>query len=169
MDMKTLRKRCAARIRDLPIENPFDIQIFSVSIGEGRGRPIVLQPISLHGVVSGAWAAMESIDIVFYEQHAIPFHQQHIILHELSHILCEHQGFDFTEQGLRSLLLTDVPIERLRTLQSNHYSDEEEREAEMLASLILERVNNAQADNSIKDPNISGTLQLLDDLEGMTS
>jgi hypothetical protein len=119
----------------------------------------VLQPISLHGVVSGAWAAMESIDIVFYEQHATPFHQQHIILHELSHILCEHQGFDFTEEGLRSLLLTDAPIERLRTLQSNHYSDEEEREAEMLASLILERVNNAQADNAIKDPNISGTLQ----------
>lgn len=57
------------------------------------------------------------------------------------------------------MLLTDAPIERLRTLQSNHYSDEEEREAEMLASLILERVNNAQADNAIKDPNISGTLQ----------
>jgi hypothetical protein len=75
----------------------------------------------------------------------------------------------FTEEGLRSLLLTDVPIERLRALQSHHYSDGEEREAEMLASLIPERVNNAQADNAIKDANISGTLQLLDDQEGMTS
>jgi len=169
MDMKMLRKRCAARIRDLPITNPFDVQIFSTLVSERHGRPIVLHPIALHGVVSGAWAAMESIDIVFYEQHATPFHQQHIVLHELSHILCEHQGFAITDEGLRSLLLTDVPIERLRTLQSNHYSDKDEREAEVLASLILERVNNAQADTSISDPNIAGTLQLLDDLEGMTS
>jgi hypothetical protein len=132
MDMKTLRRRCAARIRDLPIPNPFDIEIFVASVAERRGRPIVLQPISLHGVVSGAWAAMESIDIVFYEQHATPFHQQHIALHELSHILCEHRGFAITEEGLRSLLLADVPIERLRTLQSHHYSDEDEQEAEML-------------------------------------
>ncbi|MCA1723417.1 MAG: hypothetical protein LC748_04035 [Thermomicrobia bacterium] len=169
MDMKMLRKRCAARIRDLPIPNPFDMQIFSTLVSERHKRPIVLHPIALHGVVSGAWAAMESIDIVFYEQHATPFHQQHIVLHELSHILCDHQGFAITDEGLRSLLLTDVPIERLRTLQSNHYSDEDEREAEVLASLILERVNNAQADTSISDPNIVGTLQLLDDLEGMTS
>ena len=169
MDMKTLRRRCAARIRDLAIPNPFDIEIFVASVAECRGRPIVLQPISLHGVVSGAWAAMESIDIVFYEQHATLFHQQHIALHELSHILCEHRGFATTEESLRSLLLADVPIERLRTLQSHHYSDEDEQEAEVLASLILERVNNAQADTAVSDPNIAGTLQLLDDLEGMTS
>lgn len=169
MDIKTLRKRCAARIRDLPIPNPFDVQIFSTFIAERHGRPIVLQPIALHGVVSGAWAAMESIDIVFYEQHATPFHQQHIILHELGHILCEHRGFAITEEGLRSLPLADVPIERLRTLQSHPYSDEDEQEAEVLASLILERVNNAQADTAVSDPNIAGTLQLLDDLEGMTS
>ncbi|MHB8645639.1 MAG: hypothetical protein ACYDAR_07610 [Thermomicrobiales bacterium] len=169
MDMKTLRKRCAARIPDLPIPFPFDVQIFTSSLAERRGRPIALQPMSLHGVISGAWVAMPSVDVVVYDQYTTPLHQQHIILHELSHIICEHEGIDSSEKGLQSLLFAHIPVARLRTLQDDQYSDGEEQEAEVLASLILERVSNAQTDSSISDPYIAGTLQVLDDLEGMTS
>ncbi len=169
MDMKTLRKRCAARIADLPIPIPFDVQIFVASLAERRGRPIALEPMSLQGVVSGAWVAMPSVDVVVYEQHAMPLHQRHIILHELSHIICEHQGIDSSEKGLQSLFSAPIAAARLRTLQDDQYSDGEEQEAEVLASLILERVSNAQTDSSISDPYITGTLQVLDDLEGMTS
>ncbi len=125
--------------------------------------------MALNGGVSGAWVAMPSVDIVFFEEQTSPLHRQHVILHELSHILCDHRGIATGVEGLQSLLHATATIERLRALQRNHYSDEEEQEAEILASLILERVNHAQANTAIGDPDIAGTLRLLDNLEGMCS
>lgn len=169
MEMKMVRRRCEARLRGISIPIPFDIATFSEIVANGRGRPISLQPMTLNGEVSGAWVAMPSVDIVFFEERTSPLHQQHIILHELSHILCDHRGIALNVDGLRSLLSSTAPVKRLRVLQRNHYSDEEEQEAEILASLILDFVNHAQANIAIGDPDIAGTLRLLDNLEGMRS
>src|SRR6266567_4069829 len=132
MDMKMVRRRCEARLRDVTIPIPFDIETFSEVIASRRGRPISLQPMTLNGEVSGAWVAMPSVDIVFFEDWTSPLHRQHIILHELSHILCDHNGIALDIAGIQSLLRSTTPVERLRALQRNHYSDEEEQEAEIL-------------------------------------
>src|SRR5436309_4827902 len=97
MDMKTLRRRYAARIRDLPIPIPFDTQIFITAIADRRGRPIVLQPMPLLGEPFGAWIEESSVDVAFYERHTTPLHRQHIILHEIAHSLCNHQGINADE------------------------------------------------------------------------
>lgn len=166
MDMKTLRRRYAARIHDLPIPIPFDTQIFTSIVADRRGRSIVLQPMPLLGEPFGAWIEESTVDVVFYEQHTTPLHQQHIILHELGHILCSHHGINADE--LITSLSPDIGQsgERLRALRDGRYTEEEEREAEMIATLILTRVTNAQANTTDPDPDITGTLRLLDSLEG---
>jgi Zn-dependent peptidase ImmA (M78 family) len=167
MDMRTLCRRYAARIRDLPIPIPFDTQIFTCAVADRRGRPIVLQPMPLLGETFGAWIEESSVDVVFYEQHTTSLHQQHIILHELGHILCNHQGIDADEIRSSSLPGTRQSGERLRALRNGRYTEEEEREAEMFATLILTRVMSAQANTTTLDPDITDTLRLLDSLEGL--
>jgi Zn-dependent peptidase ImmA (M78 family) len=167
MDMRTLRRRYAARIRDLPIPIPFDTEIFTSAIADRRGRPIVLQPMPLLGETFGAWIEESSVDVVFYEQHTTPLHQQHIILHELGHILCNHQGIEADELSASSLPDAGQSGKRLRALRDGRYTEEEEREAEMIATLILMQVTSAQANTTARDPDITGTLRLLDSLEGL--
>lgn len=166
MDMKTLRKRCAARIHDLPVPIPFDTQIFVASLAGRRGRPIVLCPMALRGESFGAWIAELSVDVVFYEERTAPLHQRHIILHELGHILCDHEGLDGTD--LAALLSgTDPADEGLRAPRGTRYTDAEEQEAEMIATLILTRISGAHANTAAPDAHVADTLQLLDSLEGL--
>lgn len=165
MDMKTLRRRCAARIRDLPIQTPFDIQIFTAVLAERRGRPIALHPMPLHGEPFGAWFAEPSVDVVFYEQRTTSLHQRHIILHELGHILCGHRGIDGVT--LAALLSGDgAATEHSRAALTGCTIDAEEGEAEMIATLILARVSGAQAHTATADPHVVATLRLLDTLQG---
>lgn len=56
--------------------------------------------------------------------------------------------------------------ERLRALRDGRYTEAEEREAEMIATLILTRVTSAQANTTDPDPGVAGILRLLDSLEG---
>jgi hypothetical protein len=167
MDMKTLRRRYTARIRDLPIPIPFDIQTFSAMVADRRGRPIVLQPMPLLGATFGAWIEQPSVDVVFYERHTTPLHQQHIILHELGHILCSHCGIEADELMTPASSDASPSGERLRALRDGCYTDMEEEEAEMIATLILTRVTSAQANITDPDPAVTGTLRLLDTLEGL--
>jgi hypothetical protein len=169
MNIGTVRRRCEARLRHISIPIPFDIAIFTDAIANRRGRPIALQPIRQSGEVSGAWVSMHSVDIVFFEERTSPLHRLHIIVHELSHVLCDHHGIALDIDGLQSLLRSPAPVKRLRALQRTQYSDEEEQEAEILATLILEYANHAQANIATGDPHIAGTLRLLDNLEGMPS
>lgn len=167
MDTKTLRKRYAARIHDLPIPIPFDVQIFTATVADRRGRPIVLQPMALRGEPFGAWIEEPSVDVVFYEQRTTPLHQQHIILHELGHILCGHRGIDADELTPSPSLGTGRSSERLRASRGGRYTAAEEREAEMIATLILTRVTAAQASSTDPNPDVADTLRLLDSLEGL--
>jgi hypothetical protein len=52
-------------------------------------------------------------------------------------------------------------------LRDGCYTDAEEEEAEMIASLILTRVTSAQANSTDPDPAVASTLRLLDSLEGL--
>jgi hypothetical protein len=67
---------------------------------------------------------------------------RHIILHELSHVLCAHahHSAGSATLSLHSLLpdLRDDVLQRVLTRSC--YSQAEEQEAEVLATLLLERV-----------------------------
>ena len=140
MDLKGLRKRCEARIRELDLPTPFNARFFCDTLASRRGRPIQLLPIAGRDGLCGLWVATSSTDYIFFERATTPFHQEHIILHEASHLLCDHRSAFVTEADLPRLLFPDLRPEMVHSvLQRATYSIDEEREAELLASLILER------------------------------
>lgn len=119
--------------------------------------------MALRGESFGAWIAEPSVDVVFYEERAAPLHQRHIILHELGHLLCDHDGLDGTD--LATLLSGIDPSDE--GLRGTRYTDAEEQEAEMIATLILTRISGAHANTAAPDAHVADTLRLLDSLEGL--
>jgi hypothetical protein len=154
MELKELRRRCEARLRELDLPMPFDVRTFCAVLAAKRGRPIQLRPIATRSGPWGLWVAGPSADIIFYEQETSPLHQEHIILHEASHVLCAHRPVPVADAELMQLLFPDLCPETVqRVLQRASYSGEEEQEAELLASLILERVGSTSAPMATDDPN----------------
>jgi len=157
MTLDELRKRCEVRLAGLTLPRPFDIDAFSRGLAAQRGREIVLEPVANVAGPHGLWLARHNADFVFYQQHTSPAHRDHIILHELCHLLCDHQVK--LGQGLpHERLLPDLLPETVqRMLSRATYSDDQEREAELLASLILERSRGLQV-APVEPPNGSEAL-----------
>lgn len=162
MDMRTLRRRCEARLRNLPLPNPFDIERFVASIGERRGRPILVIPHALGGGLTGMWVGGDDMDLIFYDRDAQPDHRLLIILHELAHILCGHQGVPLAAVAVLVGLSPPSP----HGLQRTMFMDDDEREAEMMASLIAWRVARMLPLISASDIGTAAALRLAAELEG---
>jgi hypothetical protein len=140
MKLKELRRRCEARLQEFELSTPFDVHAFCAALAARRGRPILLRPVASRSRPWGLWVAGPSADIIFYEQETSPLHQEHIILHEASHLLCGHRPVPVAVAELQQLLFPDLRPEIVwRVLHRSNYSGDEELEAELLASLILER------------------------------
>jgi hypothetical protein len=139
-DLRRLRRACEARLRSLEIPVPFDLRALRDAIEGRRRRPIRLVAADLPGESYGVWIADRDADCIVYPRGTSAFHQRHIALHELCHILCGHQPTAVARDAYLGALLPDVcPRTVLRRLQRTKYAAEEDREAEMLASLILAR------------------------------
>lgn len=133
-----LRRRCEARLREFRVPDPFDLDEFCAEIADRRGRPLILRPVPglSADAPCGLWVGTERADHVFYDPGTSPLHAEHIVLHELSHILCGHSGAD----AAIGRLFPDLdPGSVRRVLGRVAYTDGQEREAEMLASLIRGR------------------------------
>jgi hypothetical protein len=137
---RRLRRRCAALVRDLPMPAPFDARALCEQVAARRGRPITLVPMEGLAGVCGLWVATATADLIFYEQVTTPPHQEHIILHELGHLLCDHhRSPDALGLPVAELLPSLDPAMVQRVLGRAGYTSDEEREAELLASMIRER------------------------------
>lgn len=138
--LRALRDQCEHRLRDLPLPNPFDLTTLRDVIATRRQRPIILQPAASKAGPFGMWAAGANVDVIFYDVEASPVHQQHIILHELCHLICNHRPSPLEDFEYLRLLCPDLSPEiSNHVLRRMAYSASEDREAEMLASLILVR------------------------------
>jgi hypothetical protein len=86
--------------------------------------------------VCGLWLDMAGEDHIFHERHTTRPHQEHIVLHEIGHMLFGHRASD-TGHGWASAFLPDLDPEMIGSLLGRvNYSTRQEREAEMVASLI---------------------------------
>ena len=80
-------------------------------------------------------------DYIFYERETSRWHQEHIVLHEACHMLWGHEPTPITAPELAQLLVPSISPATVRLmLQRRAYPEEQEHEAELLATLILERV-----------------------------
>ncbi|WP_280669268.1 MULTISPECIES: ParH-like protein [unclassified Kitasatospora] len=107
-------------------------------MAEQRGRPIELLPISWKpGIPCGLLVATGSADYIVYASDTSPLHRQHILLHEVAHLLCGHADEADTASGeLMPHLSADLVR---RVLGRTVYSEPQEQEAELLASMIMNR------------------------------
>ncbi|WP_236258284.1 ImmA/IrrE family metallo-endopeptidase [Streptomyces hygroscopicus] len=125
---------------DLPIGSGISTLIDRLS--HQRNRPIHVMPAALGaGEPCGIWLATGSADIIVVEADTTPLHQDHIIAHELAHMLCAHSDSLRPEPESLALLFPHLDVQRvIEVLGRTTYPTEDEQAAEIVASLILERV-----------------------------
>jgi hypothetical protein len=136
MGQATLKQR----LRGIRVPDPFDLDQFCAEVAASRGRPLHRQPLAGldPGSPCGLWLGLPTADYVFYDPETSPLHAEHIVLHEIAHMLCDHGRTSAPGQpDLAAQLFPDLdPAVVSRFLARAAYSTEQEREAEMLASMI---------------------------------
>jgi len=141
VELKSLRKHCEARLANIDLAGCVDAASFCASLATHRGRPIILRPVTGWVGPCGLWVGGPSVDLIFYEQETSPLHRDHIILHEASHLICGHSSAEIPSSALSATLFPDFrPDAVWQVLQRATYAAGEEQEAELLASLIVERL-----------------------------
>jgi hypothetical protein len=136
-----VRRSCRARLRQLTLPDPFDLTELCRSVSAGRGRPLHVRGIpepATRARPCGIWIATDGEDWIFVDQQTSPLHRQHIVLHELAHMVCGHTAAELPENDMLRRLFPDLSPAMVKTVLSRtSYQSEPEREAELLASLIL--------------------------------
>lgn len=147
MSLRSIRKQCESALQGVPVPNPFDINDFCRVISARRGRALHLVPKQTRLGPCGVWLSLPDVDYVFYEPETSQLHREHIILHELGHLLCEHQPTEVIDEEVIAQLFPDLnPTVVHRVLGRTTYTAIEEQEAEMVASLVRERVDHELRD-----------------------
>ncbi|CAL9278671.1 hypothetical protein [Streptomyces sp. SudanB91_2054] len=140
---RRLRRNCRRELQALGVQPPLDVADLCTRLGARRGRPLRLvpYPLPVPGPY-GAWVATRSADYILYQQKTSKAHQDHIILHEIGHILAGHRGDSVSdaphedhEPGGPAEPAPDT-IEHV--LRRTSYDEAPEREAELIATIILE-------------------------------
>ncbi|AKJ14862.1 regulator component [Streptomyces incarnatus] len=136
-----LQRRCRAILSDLGVPRSLSLDAIRKRVEELRGRPLILKELPEQAAstgVCGLWLGTDDADYVFYEGRTAPVHREHIILHEIGHVLCDHhRGVTVRADALTGRLLDGLQPRLVQRLMARTgYSTTEEREAEMIASLI---------------------------------
>ncbi|MYZ36000.1 MULTISPECIES: hypothetical protein [unclassified Streptomyces] len=143
---RRFEKRCARRLADMPLPVPFSVDALIANIEAVRGRRIRLLPVSDRDtdlrtacglrVQTGEWT------IICYRRRPTYNQTLHTILHEIGHEWLGH-GTTLTAEETARYVPAVIGDELLRPLGGNavvqaraRYDTEEEREAELSASLI---------------------------------
>lgn len=136
---RELRRRCRRELRELGVRPPLQIEDLCARLGARRGRPIRLMPYPLPVPGPfGLWIATTSTDHILYQRETSRTHQDHIVLHEVGHILADHRSDDSDDEYWRQMA-PDLSLDAVRrALRRTSYDEEHEREAELVATIILE-------------------------------
>jgi hypothetical protein len=150
---RTLRRRCEKIVADLGLPDAIDVRELCDVLAERQGRPIHL--IGEHlppDSPCGLAVHTERFDAIFYEADTSRLHQEHIIRHELGHLICGHLTAPVLDTETSRLLLPNLDPSLVRAvLGRTNYSEIEEKEAELIASLLLRRSVLARADRTPPD------------------
>jgi Zn-dependent peptidase ImmA (M78 family) len=122
-------------LRELDVRPPLDVRELCGRLARQRGRPIrlVAHPIKVPGPF-GLWFETESMDVIFYQRETTRPHQDHIILHEIGHLVADHPSDEDDGEDPDGL----TPDGTTRALRRTCYDSAYEREAELIATVILE-------------------------------
>jgi hypothetical protein len=135
-----LRRRLRGELASLGIEGPTDMADVCARLSRQRNRPIRLlaYPLEVPGPF-GLWLNTPSADYILYQAETTRLHQEHIIAHELGHLLAGHGSSDERDDDVWHELMPDIPPDVIRrALRRTSYDTADEREAETVATILLE-------------------------------
>lgn len=132
VELGKVYERCAHLVDGLTLPHPFDVTAFVTGITD---RPVHLLPVNTAVAgVCGLLIRTRNADYICYEQGTSRVHRDHIVLHEAAHLLMGH-----TSQV--GDLMPELDLTRVgQVLGRSGYSDQQEQEAEIVASLIAARI-----------------------------
>ncbi len=134
-----MRRRCERRLAALTLPTPLDVDALFTDLAQRRGRAIEI--LLVDTPVSGPcalWVSLQDKDYVLVERGTDPLHRNQMKLHEWAHMVCGHRGTLSRSDQWSGRLLPDLdPAMVKMVLGRRTYSEEEEIEAEMLASMVL--------------------------------
>jgi hypothetical protein len=148
--MNTLRQvhaACVDRLRQISMPEPFDLDELCRRVAEQRGRPlsVVAWPRGfMPSSVTGSCMPTGDGDVIYHQPWATGLHRTQIVLHEIAHLVCGHLSHAagvpkaLVASGLLDQIDPDSDLFRHMFARHDNYGDEQEQEAEVLASLMLE-------------------------------
>lgn len=155
---RALRNECHDVIDSLSVPDPFDLDRFVRVVAQRRGKRIELVPARLGATAPcGMLAGTPEVDYICFASNTSALHARHIVMHELGHLVFGHHGDMNAVTGAQEPAAaggrTELEMEVLRHLMPNLdpalitellgrtvYDTEQERQAEMFASIILSAV-----------------------------
>lgn len=144
-EMRKLRRECESTLDEMALPAFPDLEMLCAHISSRRGLPLRLIPVSMDpSTPSGIWISTSDEDLIVYESSASRSHQDHIIAHELGHMICHHHHA-IGDDSITSVLFPDLQPNLIRDmLRRAGYTDRQEQEAEIMATVVLERVLRAR-------------------------
>lgn len=140
MHKTQIRTACEERLARLELPHRFSTDQLRDAVAALRGKPIVFRalPDAAADIPCGIRVETPSADVLFVEQGTSTAHQMHILAHEISHILCDHPGsLSLGDDAASAIGLSPTLIQRMSGRTA--YTTADEREAELLATLIRQR------------------------------
>lgn len=150
---------CEDLLASLCIPEPWDFRTFAKGLGADPDRPIELIPVTTEPTKPcGLLVSTDLADYIFYAANTTPLHQLHIQCHELAHLVLGHAGTAALDTQVTALLMPSLPASVIeRVLGRTVYSETEEHDAELLASLIMRRIGRIHR-GQVSRPEVTTTL-----------
>lgn len=125
---------------------PIDELVSAISAQRGREITILDSDFAdRSGKLCGLWIGLKTRDLIFISDDLSGVHRDHVILHELAHLILDHRVVDVTTQNEVAALFPSLPPSMVsRALLRSHYDNNQEREAEELASTIAAATRGSQ-------------------------
>ncbi|WP_405589730.1 regulator component [Streptomyces sp. NBC_01190] len=142
VDDNLLRTSCEQKVDRLSLPYRFTTRELREAITAVRGKPIFLKPLNTLGAIDapcGIRLETPQADLLFYEEGTSVHHQRHILAHELMHVFLDHPGSLEVDASTAHSLGVD-PTLVMRMSGRTSYSTADEREAEMMATIIRQRM-----------------------------
>ncbi|WP_157187611.1 hypothetical protein [Nocardia vinacea] len=159
-----LRKRCERRIDTLWLPARFGIDEVCERLASHVGSRIELIPMALPPASPlGLLLTDERGHSVIYEESASLIHRQQIIFHEFAHLLFGHTGQPIGDDRRHCMFVHIAHEIQGQVLARSCGSTEQETEAEMTATLLLQRAHRSSQPVTVAaDPAIADIVRRLD-------